>query len=68
MMKALLIMTVVTLSGCSSLAMIESRLTDGIDAYCQKSATERAGIRAAVNEKLAPHEIRVTCFGDDAGS
>ncbi len=48
--------------------MIEDRMAGGVDAYCQKTETERESIRAVVNEKLAPHKVRVTCAGDDIGT
>jgi hypothetical protein len=65
MKTVLFLVSMIVLSGCSSLAVIEDRMADGIDAYCQKTETERESIRAVVNEKLAPHKVRVTCFGDD---
>ena len=52
-------------TGCASMNWTADRIGKGVSAYCDRTSTlEREAIRARVNLRADPHDIRVECRDD----
>lgn len=64
---ALLIVTLVFMSGCSSLS--RNALQSGTSWYCENlSSIEREAVRARVQAATFPHTVTVECADLDSGA
>lgn len=66
MKKLLVLVPILFLSGCAAIdSVFEQMAVPVVNSYCASDEAGRSLIRAKANGILFPHNIKITCDGDE---
>lgn len=55
------LVTVLVLSGCKSVGVVQATAKYAVTNYCELSPESRAAIRVNIDPSVAPNQIRIVC-------
>lgn len=55
------LVTVLVLSGCKSVDMVQTTAKYAVTNYCVLSPESRAAVRVSIDPSVAPNQIRIVC-------
>ena len=55
------LVTVLVLSGCKSVGVVQATAKYAVTNYCELSPETRAAVRVNIDPSVAPNQIRIVC-------